>query len=338
MRMGGLNFPAGFIVVFIFWVSLLPVFQCVKNNTQIGLPPSELAALNSIYNNLNGRAWSFETDFNKFGRPWSFNGTSSNPCLDRWAGVECNCNLSSRAIVPNTTFEYFYDDVLLYTPNIVCSVSKLFLVRKNLRGRFPNFELSKFPNLLNLHLSINSLTGTLSSFVFGNLTKLQYVDLSTNSISGSIPTSIGYLSGIFSLSFRANALTGTVPESIYSLTTLRYLDLHLNHLHGSISSKIGRLGKLVGLGLYSNMFTQIVPQVLGNITSLLFVALFENAFSGPLPEFSGNYLYLFDCHNNLFSQSVPSSLARQQILNHLDLSYNLLTRSIPSSLGNLHSF
>ena len=65
-----------------------------------------------------------------------------------------------------------------------------------------------------------------------------------------------------------NALTGTLPESLYDLTSLEYLYLHQNQLHGSISDSISRLTDLNRVYLGDNRLTGSFPQgLLGSSSS-----------------------------------------------------------------------
>jgi hypothetical protein len=58
------------------------------------------------------------------------------------------------------------------------------------------------------------------------------LDLSSSSLTGSIPSSIGYLTGLEELDLSENSLSGLIPSTLVDIAGLKYLDLSSNYLRG----------------------------------------------------------------------------------------------------------
>ncbi|GMH20264.1 hypothetical protein Nepgr_022105 [Nepenthes gracilis] len=125
----------------------------------------------------------------------------------------------------------------------------------NLVGSVPDI-FGSFPNLQNLRLSYNNLTGSLPSSLGGSevqnlwlnnqatglsgqldvlatMTQLAQVWLHSNAFTGAIPD-LSNCTGIFDLQLRDNQLTGPVPTSLTSLSNLRNISLQNNKLQGPL--------------------------------------------------------------------------------------------------------
>jgi Leucine-rich repeat (LRR) protein len=142
-----------------------------------------------------------------------------------------------------------------------------------------------------------------------------------NALSGPIPSEIGSLPALSSLSLSGNRLTGSIPPEIGNLAGLQSLLLDLNMLSGSIPPEIGKLTALRALSLHSNELTGPIPPQLGSLPDLRTLYLEANRLSGSIPPELGN----------LFR-----TLTNPEFLD-LNLSYNQLSGSIPPEIGNLGS-
>ena len=134
-----------------------------------------------------------------------------------------------------------------------------------------------------------------------------------------------------------NQLSGSVPSELGTLDNLRTLSLSNNQLSGSVPSELGDLANLGVLWLDSNQLSGPIPLELGNLANLYSLYLGDNELSGPIPSQLGNlanleYLYL---DGNQLSGSIPSELGNLANLGVLYLSGNQLSGSIPPELGNL---
>ncbi|XP_030553227.1 receptor-like kinase TMK4 [Rhodamnia argentea] len=127
----------------------------------------------------------------------------------------------------------------------------------NIVGTIPGF-LGSLPNLLNLRVSYNNLTGTLpSSFggstiqslwlnnqatglsgginVLAGMTDLTQVWLQKNQFTGPIPD-LSKCTTLFDLQLRDNRFTGVVPTSLLALPSLQNVSLDNNKLQGPVPS------------------------------------------------------------------------------------------------------
>ena len=187
-----------------------------------------------------------------------------------------------------------------------------------------------------LWLDGNQLSGSIPSEL-GNLDNLRTLSLSNNQLSGSIPSELGDLANLGVLWLDGNELSGSIPSELGNLTNLGTLELHDNQLSGSILSQLGNLANLETLRLDGNQLSGSIPSELGNLANLNHLYLSNNRLSGSIPSELGNlanlnHLYL---SNNRLSGSIPSELGNLANLNHLYLNNNQLSGSIPTELGNL---
>jgi hypothetical protein len=85
------------------------------------------------------------------------------------------------------------------------------------------------------------------------------LNLSRNQLFGTIPSSLGALTALISLSLERNHLSGTIPSSLGALTTLDVLWLRSNQLSGTIPSSLGALPALASLLLNNNQLVGTMP-------------------------------------------------------------------------------
>ena len=126
-------------------------------------------------------------------------------------------------------------------------------------------------------------------------------------LSGSLPSEIGLLTDLETLSLGNNDFCGKLPKEILGLTNLQELSLQGNAFEGTIPDP--------------TIFSHLKVLVLGN-----------NKFSGVLPE---NSLYKWTglqeliLESNSFSGSLPSSLATLTQLSNLNLAKNTFKGAMP---------
>ena len=121
------------------------------------------------------------------------------------------------------------------------------------------------------------------------------LDLSNYYLTGSIPSEIGNLTNLRSLSLGLNELTGSIPPEIGNLTNLRSLYLFVNQLTGSIPSEIGSLTNLTGLDLSYNHLTGIIPESICDL--FLTPQINNNKFCPPYPSCIEDYVGVQDTSN-----------------------------------------
>ena len=138
-----------------------------------------------------------------------------------------------------------------------------------------------------LDLSDNKLSGTIPSEL-GDLSYLTTLSLHTNALTGPVPPTLGNLSNLTTLSLHTNGLTGALPSALGDLSNLRYLSLHTNALTGPVPPTLGNLSNLMTLSLHTNGLTGVLPSALGDLSSLRSLFLDTNALTGPVPPALGN--------------------------------------------------
>lgn len=108
-----------------------------------------------------------------------------------------------------------------------------------LSGDVSEFLNSSSMSITHLDLSYNNLSGSLSQVDFSARTALDYVDLSSNHVEGIIPESIGKASNLTYINLSKNKLNGSIPASFTQLGSLNHLDLSSNSLTGNVSQLLG---------------------------------------------------------------------------------------------------
>ncbi|KAI3876688.1 hypothetical protein MKX03_034197 [Papaver bracteatum] len=145
-------------------------------------------------------------------------------------------------------------------------------------------------------------------------------------ISGKIPSSVGDLPYLVSLTFRnIKNITGSIPQSVTKLKHLNSLDLTYLSLSGPVPNFLHQLSGLNHLDLSNNQFSGSIPPSLSDLKNIGTILLHNNKLTGSIPEsfgkFSGiRYLYL---SGNKLTGPIPKSLGALELL-HIDLSRNEL--------------
>jgi hypothetical protein len=154
-------------------------------------------------------------------------------------------------------------------------------------------------SVVRLSLS-HGLTGSVDGPSLRRLTDLTFLTLEGHTLT-TIPTQIGLLIALTSLTLALSAMWGTVPSQVASLTNLLSLAIHQNKLTGTLPAlekltKLTALYTLDNFGLGGTMpalpttirlvqaqncaFTALPPN-LSALTVLNFVHLHANKFVGP---------------------------------------------------------
>lgn len=186
----------------------------------------------------------------------------------------------------------------------------------------------------------NWLTGPVSTWwgITVTNTRVTTINLEWNNLNGSIPSSLGNLVNLVSLSLPQNQLSGSMPPELGNLVNLQTLDLSENQLSGNIPSSLGNLVNLQGLYLYQNLqLSGNIPSSLGNLVNLTFLALGDLQLSGNIPSSLGNLVNLqsLSLNNLQLSGSIPPELGNLVNLQWLSVINIPLSGNIPSSFGNL---
>ncbi|CAA6655986.1 unnamed protein product [Spirodela intermedia] len=176
------------------------------------------------------------------------------------------------------------------------SLTRVRLAKNFLNGSIPA-GLFDLPFADMIELSDNYLSGELPSYVAGY--SLGMLLLSNNMISGCIPSSIGNLVGLQTLSLDSNLLSGEIPRQIGLLKNLSNLNLSgnrigvlRNNLGGGIPEAITELQNLNTLNLSRNGLIGGIPQRIERMQSLTLLDLSFNNLSGKIPI--GGQFFVFN--------------------------------------------
>ncbi|KAL0737374.1 hypothetical protein Bca4012_013584 [Brassica carinata] len=171
--------------------------------------------------------------------------------------------------------------------------------------------------------------------------ELKVVSLSIprKNLYGSLPSSLGFLSGLRHLNLRSNRFHGPLPVQLFELQGLQSLVLYGNSFDGSVPDEIGRLKLLQTLDLSQNLFEGSLPSSLLQCSRLRTLDVSRNNFSGSLPDGFGSAfvsLEKLDLAFNEFNGSIPSDVGNLSSLQGTaDFSHNHFSGLIPPGLGDL---
>ena len=173
-----------------------------------------------------------------------------------------------------------------------------------------------YRRVLSISLSGTGLVGYLTSL--SKLTEMTKFDVTINKISGSIPQSFFTLPKMLNLRLNNNQLTGSIPSITSVNPQLTSLSLNNNRLEGSIPESLRMKKGLETVFLRENNIDGSIPKALGQLASL-------------------QYLYI---NSNSLTGTIPSILRRLTNLNTLNFASNMLTGTIPvldqSTLQNIN--
>jgi len=129
------------------------------------------------------------------------------------------------------------------------------------------------------------------------------IDIIGAHLAGSIPSTIGYLTGLTGLFLQTNKLSGVIPTTIGYLTNLRWFQNYANPLRGTIPTSIGLLTNMNVLSFGSTLLTGVIPSSIGLMSNLWVFTADDNSLSGVIPS---TFCVLIDTiwsmylgHNNL---------------------------------------
>ncbi|KAG4178523.1 hypothetical protein ERO13_A10G048400v2 [Gossypium hirsutum] len=333
------------LLYYFFFLLVVVLFSCSQSitaQTNATTDPSEVKALNSIFQQWNAQA---VASWNTTGDPCS--GTALTQSLSEFEDPSNN---------PAITCDCSFND------NTVCHITRLRVFGLDKRGALPK-ELLDLPYLDFLKLDRNFFSGPLPAFI-GNMSRLGLLSLAHNNLSGTIPKEFGNLKKLYLLSLGNNDIFGKLPPELGNLAELGELYINSCALSGEIPSTFAKLKELRTVWASDNAFTGKIPDFFGNLTKLTALRFQGNSFEGPIPSSLGNLtsltsLRIGDIYNGssssldfirnlknltdlvlrnvLLTGNLPSYITEIQYLQKLDLSFNNLTGRIPSVLFTMKS-
>lgn len=112
-------------------------------------------------------------------------------------------------------------------------------------------------------------------------------------------------------------ITGTLPESLFSITALQVLQVHGNQITGSIQSDIAKLQNLQDLQLGTSNMMGDIPEELYQLTRLQILDLSYAQFEGTLSSSIGflrDSLKRLILNDNQFYGPIPQELGQLQVI------------------------
>ncbi|KAB2095578.1 hypothetical protein ES319_A01G047900v1, partial [Gossypium barbadense] len=225
----------------------------------------------------------------------------------------------------------------------------------NFTGHIPSDMFDHLPNLKNLGLSYNMLSGKIPASLC-KCKELQILSLSYNQFGGNLPIEIGNLSMLQMLligdnnfegkmlNLEATNLTSLGMSFLSSLTNCRGLEFLIFSKNPLVSGELpGLVGNLSGTlqRFYASAcsISGIIPSEIGNLSRLISIELVENKLTGTIPTTIGGLkeLQSLSLENNKLEGSIPFELCHLNKLAFLLLTNNKLSGPIPACLGNLIS-
>jgi hypothetical protein len=124
-----------------------------------------------------------------------------------------------------------------------------------------------------LLLDNNALMGDIPDELY-LLTSLSRLQVSNNTgLTGKISFAVGRMSNLTSFDASDTSLSGSIPESLFSLTKLQYLDLHRGNFNGRLSQSFA----------LSSLISGAIPAGLAKLSFLrrLLMLSYGNSKSHP---------------------------------------------------------
>jgi hypothetical protein len=184
----------------------------------------------------------------------------------------------------------FDDNYMVTTTGLPESFSELVALEKLsisynlLQGQIDGAVISKMQALSHLEIESNYLSGSLP-VQLGQLENLVYIYARRNDLSMNLNNLMapGNLKSIFALWLDSNSIYGRIPTSIGLLTDLASLSITNSTLSGPIPTEMAKLTELRRLWLYDNNLTGLIPLEFAALTNLEVVELYQNNLRGVVP-------------------------------------------------------
>ncbi|CAK9182220.1 unnamed protein product [Ilex paraguariensis] len=206
---------------------------------------------------------------------WKSNG--GDPCGESWKGITCQ----GSAVVSIQISGLGVSGTMGYLLNNLASLRTLDLSGNNIHDAIP-YQLP--PNLTNLNLASNNLSGNLPFSIIG-MASLSYLNISRNMLSQSIGDVFANHSDLVTVDLSFNNFTGDLPPSFGSLSNLSTLHVQNNELSGSLDVLASL--PLMDLNVANNNFSGWIPQDFNSIPNFVYNGnSFDNGPAPPPPPYT----------------------------------------------------
>ncbi|KAL3506500.1 hypothetical protein ACH5RR_031882 [Cinchona calisaya] len=190
----------------------------------------------------------------------------------------------------NTTLQKIFLDFNSFSsvpPDFLLGCTNLQVISISENGQLSPWQiplyLTESSNLQSFLASNSSIVGRIPDF-FGSFPNLQDLRLSYNNITGGLPRSLGVseVRNIW-LNNQIQGLSGRI-DVLSSMTQIYQVWLFANAFTGPIPD-LSNCTNLFDLQLRDNQFTGVVPASVMQLPNLMNVSLANNKLQGPLPVF-----------------------------------------------------
>jgi len=217
---------------------------------------------------------------------------SSISSLSNLQTLTLRSNFFSASIPPSITtlkslqsLDLSHNSLSGYLPNSMNSLAKLRrldLSFNNLTGSIPKLP----PNLLELAIKANSLSGPLQKQNFQGMNQLEVVELSDNALTGTVESWFFSLPSLQQVNLANNTFTATQisgPRPAPSSGNLVALDLGFNRIQGYAPANLASFPVLSFLSLRYNVLRGAIPVEYGQMKSIRRLFLDGNFLLGKPP-------------------------------------------------------
>uniref|UniRef100_A0A7S3P922 Disease resistance R13L4/SHOC-2-like LRR domain-containing protein n=1 Tax=Amphora coffeiformis TaxID=265554 RepID=A0A7S3P922_9STRA len=216
----------------------------------------------------------------------------------------------------------------------------IYLEDNAFQGFISNDFLTNHPQLAQIDISGNDLTGYLPNHIFdiSLMPQLELVDVHDNHLSGTLPEVLVTNDSIKLLALHGNDISGEIPLSWTKLRALFHLDLSHNMLGGRLPQYLGDMTELSYLFLGANPWMPgPIPESYTQLTNMEEFSLKDTRRTGELPNWMSLWenLILLDLDQNDFTGEIPGSYGSLTNLQFLFLNRNNLGGEVPSSFSQM---
>ncbi|KAL3731139.1 hypothetical protein ACJRO7_028069 [Eucalyptus globulus] len=219
------------------------------------------------------------------------------------------------------------------------NVTKLWMSNANISDDIPDWLCDIFSNIEVLDISSNMLRGQIPQDIGDKMPQLTELSLEGNNLTGGIPNSLCKLNRLGGISLSKNQLSGKLPQCWGASQALDYLFLGDNKLNGKIPTSLCHLRGLCALSLHRNGFTGEIPNCLLNMWDLWVLDLSDNEFTGRLPpsDPQSQNLVVINLEKNRFVGGIPPQYCQLKNLQFLSLAQNYISGPIPNCFDGILS-
>ncbi|KAK8548446.1 hypothetical protein V6N12_061360 [Hibiscus sabdariffa] len=278
--------------------------------------------------------------FNHYNELADWDEVTGSDCC-QWKGIECNTSSSRLIGLTIRSMSYWdkgwYLNASLFLPFV--ELKSLYLPGNAIAGCIQNegFQwLSRLVNLETLDLSGNFLKNNImldmSGFPSLKALLLRYIQLEGKLLLHT--QGLNNLTNLEYLDLSDNKIEDVSNQGLNNLTNLKYLDLSSNNIESLSSQDELMLTSLKELDLSYNLFRNNTISFLEGLPSLQFLSMFRNRLQGSLDIKDGGrklkltHLEELNLDDNLFNNSVFTSLNGSSNLKYLSISNNMLKGSL----------